>query len=363
MTARPKICLIGGGNITNLRHVPALLKIDAADVVGVIAADADAATRTAARIKNARSAVIDAESPFTDQAAGIDWFAECDAVVIGTPPRTHHPLAAACLKLGKHVLTEKPMAMNAAEARDLVDIGQAAGKNLAVMHNFQFSNGVQRLERLLKAGELGDVVSVFMTQFTSRERRLPKWYKDLPLGLFFDEAAHFFYVLRRLVGPVSVLDGFGQFGPDPADQTPVLMSVELLAGGTPVHLSINFNAPVCEWLFVVSGSRKMAIYDFFRDILIVAPNDGQHYAMDILRTSSAMTIQHWTGFVANGVRLVTGQLHYGVDVVMGKYIAALTGAPLDPAVSGQAGLDTVTAMSAVVDAVARRSHRLAASAP
>src|SRR6185437_11889788 len=142
--------LIGGGNITNLRHVPALLKLDAADVVGVIGADADAAARTASRIKNARSAVVDAASPFADQVGRIDWFAACDAVVIGTPPRTHHPLAASCLKLGNHVLTEKPMAMNRAEAEDLVEAARGAGKNLAVMHNFQFSNGVQRLERLIK---------------------------------------------------------------------------------------------------------------------------------------------------------------------------------------------------------------------
>ena len=54
------------------------------------------------------------------------------------------------------------------------------------MHNFQFANGATRLHRLMREGALGDIASFFLMQFTSRNRRLPSWYKDLPLGLFFD---------------------------------------------------------------------------------------------------------------------------------------------------------------------------------
>src|SRR5690606_36328485 len=132
------------------------------------------------------------------------------------------------------------------------------------------------------------------------------------LGLFFDEASHFIYMLRRLGGPISVLDAQGQFGADTADRTPVLMNATMTAGGIPAQMMINFNSPVCEWMFVVSGSCKLAYYDFFRDILVVVPNVGAHYAKDVLRTSALSTLGHWSGFVSNGLRLVTGILHYGV---------------------------------------------------
>jgi predicted dehydrogenase len=360
VSRRPKIALIGGGNITNLRHVPALQRVGRADVVGVIGVDGASVARTANRIEGAATAVVNPAADFTAQVRDLAWFDRCDAVVIGTPPRTHHPIATACLALGKHVLTEKPMAMDPAEATDLAAAAAAAGRHLAVMHNFQFARGMRRLEKLLRAGQLGDPVSAFLFQFTTRERRLPAWYRDLPLGLFYDEAAHFFYLCRRLLGPVAVLGGSGHVPADEADETPVLMSVDMRAGDVPVHLFVNFNAPVCEWQFVLSGTRKLAVYDFFRDILVVLPTDGQHLPLDILRTSLSATIQHWSGFVSSGIWLVQGRLQYGVDVVMDRFIDAVCGRPLDPNLSVHAGVATVEAMSAVVAAVRSNSHPIVA---
>jgi len=284
----------------------------------------------------------------------VPWLSGVDLVVIGTPPRTHANLAASALRRNLNVLVEKPVTIEPSETRTLADTARSMNRTLAVMHNFQFANGAARLHRLMQSGELGEIISFFMLQFTSRNRRLPVWYKDLPLGLFFDEASHFIYMLRRLGGPIEVLDAQGQLGPDPKDRTPILMNATLTAGGKPAQLMINFNAPVCEWLFVVSGSKKLACYDFFRDTLIILPNDGSHLAMDVLRTSTFSTIGHWAGFIANGIRLVSGNLHYGVDKVVSHVLDALDGAPLPEEISIERGFETVAIMSKIAKLVESR---------
>lgn len=351
------ICLFGGGNITNLRHIPALKKQKNVRISGLIGKNEAHVHQTAATLKLANHYCLSDEAPLSDQLRQLDWFGQSQAVVLGTPPQTHYALARACLEAGKHVLVEKPMAMNPPEAEELVQLAAEREVILCVMHNFQFSRGMSKLTRLLEKGELGQIVSFQQSQLTSRNRRLPVWYQDLPQGLFFDEAAHFFYLLQRFGGEIQIRHCFSHHASDATDRTPQLMSVEMLAGDIPTHLFINFNSPVCEWLFTIVGEKKLAVYDFFRDILILLPNDNQHMAGDILRTSLTATLHHWQGFIGSGLRLVSGNLHYGVDVVVAKFLQSISSGKADPAIEGLRGLETVTAMSEVADNLTRAQER------
>ncbi|WP_020675363.1 Gfo/Idh/MocA family protein [Geopsychrobacter electrodiphilus] len=354
-----RLCLFGGGNITNLRHLPAIRKTKHVEAIGLIGKKNQDLTSTAARYNLKNTYLINDGKDIRNQLESLAWFTTTDAVLIGTPPQTHFLLAKTCLDLGKHVLVEKPMTMNPAEAKELISLAAEKNLTLNVMHNFQFSRGMQRLIELVESKQLGEIVSFQQSQLTSRNRRLPSWYKDLPLGLFFDEASHFFYLLQRLGGSLQILNAYGHFNDDVSDKTPQLMSVEMSAGGIPTHLAINFQSPVCEWLFTVVGDKRLAIYDFFRDILIVLPNDQQHLAFNILRTSGTATIQHWKGFLSSGIRLVTGQLHYGVDIVLQSFIDSVLSNKSAPHIDGKRGLDTVTAMCQVVEKIsdARNAKR------
>lgn len=348
-----KLSLFGGGNITNLRHLPALRKSKRAEIMGLIGKNPQDLSTTTSRHHLRNSYLLNDETNIKTQLNNLPWLSQSDSVLIGTPPQTHFELAKICLELGKHVLVEKPMAMNPQEAEELVSLATEKKLTLNVMHNFQFSKGMQRLIALAESGQLGQILSFHQSQLTSRNRRLPAWYKDLPLGLFYDEAAHFFYLLLRLGGPIQILSSYGHFDENPADETPQLMSVEMSAGGIPTHLSINFQSPVCEWLFTVVGDKRLAVYDFFRDILIVLPTDRQHLAFDILRTSGTATIQHWKGFFTSGIRLITGQLHYGVDVVIQNFINSIANSKNDTHIDGTCGLETVRAMDQVVKKISK----------
>jgi scyllo-inositol 2-dehydrogenase (NADP+) len=346
-----RVAIVGAGNISNTRHIPALKKQANVDIVGVVGIKQKNIDRTLAKWQIPNSILLKAE-PYSSELERCEWFKSVDAVVIGAPPKEHYPLAKAALVAGKHVLLEKPMTMNTEEADELIDLARTKKRIFCVMHNFQFTSGIQKLERVIAAGGLGEVKSFYEVQLTNKFRRLPEWYNDLPLGLFYDEAPHFMYMLETFGGKLEIQNAYAHMSEDKAVQTPVLLNVSLKAGKYPASIFLNFESPVCEWYFIVAGSKKIAYYDLFKDILIVIPTDNEHYAPDILRNSWLMTWHYWLGFVKNGFKMVSGNLLYGHEVVVGKFIKSVeTGAPIDPVISGESGKRTVEYMNDIADAV------------
>lgn len=87
-----------------------------------------------------------------------------NAVVIATPTITHHTLAAAALRAGKHVLVEKPIATRLAEAEELCELAEAGGRVLMVGHVFLYNAAVRRIKEYLDQGKLGQVFYIAMTR-------------------------------------------------------------------------------------------------------------------------------------------------------------------------------------------------------
>lgn len=83
--------------------------------------------------------------------------ANLDVVCIATPNTLHKPLTLAALEAGCHVLCEKPMAMNAAEARDMLAAADRASKRLMINFSFRFRNESMAMKRAVDEGMLGDI--------------------------------------------------------------------------------------------------------------------------------------------------------------------------------------------------------------
>lgn len=346
---KTKIAIIGAGNISNTRHIPALKKMRDIEITGVVGVRRTNLERTMSAHKITNQLLIEDEN-FEIAMKNSKWFSEVDAVVIGAPPKEHYPLVKASLLNNKHVLVEKPMTMSVEEATELISLAKKQNKIFCVMHNFQFASNMRKLEQRINKRELGDIVSFDEFQLTNKYRRLPEWYNDLPLGLFYDEAPHFMYLLERLGGPLKIKKTFAHPSSTKGDNTPSLLSVSLDAGKYPAHIFLNFEAPICEWFFVVNGSKKIAFYDLFKDILVVLPTDNEHYALDILKTSWRATFQYWRGFMMNGMKMVSGNLLYGHEVVMREYIDAVSGRKsVDPSIDGSAGKRTVEYMQDIIN--------------
>src|SRR5690606_9585115 len=82
---------------------------------------------------------------------------EIDAVYIAVPNKFHAPLAIQALEADKHVVLDKPFAMNLAEAQEVAAVAQRTGKILTLGMNMRFEPLPQRIKSLVARGELGEI--------------------------------------------------------------------------------------------------------------------------------------------------------------------------------------------------------------
>ena len=83
---------------------------------------------------------------------------EIDGVIVALPNYMHKDETVRLLRAGKHVLVEKPMAMNAAEAEEMVAVARETGCLLMVGHMWRFDDQVGWLRRVIDGGMLGEIV-------------------------------------------------------------------------------------------------------------------------------------------------------------------------------------------------------------
>lgn len=345
------VCIIGGGNISNTRHVPALKKLKNVRITGVIGASQKKIDSTCQKNHIPNGLLVNDPKNDINKVKACEWFQNVDAVVIGTPPHQHYPLVKMALLLGKDVLVEKPMTMNEKEAKELVELAKKKNLIFNVVHNFNFTTGMKKINKIVESKKYGEIVSITEVQFTNRNRRLPSWYNELPLGLFYDEAAHFIYLLKRHGGKLDIEAAHAIYNEDKEDKTPRILSVDAKAGNVPVHMFLNFNSPVCEWNYVINFENRIINYDLFRDIVVDLPTDNEHLSKDILKNDLSRTFQYWWGFIKNGFRMISGNLLYGHEVILEKFIHAVETREVDEYMTGECGMSTVISMNDIVDKV------------
>lgn len=342
-----RIGVVGLGWVGQARHIPALTANPAFQLVGV-------ADRSESRVREFAARKPQFAADNATRLADIDWIDEVDAISVATAPFAHHDLVGEALERGLHVITEKPFAMNPAEGRAMVKAAEASGKTLAVVHNFQFARSMRRLDRDLTSGRIGDIKGLRAIQFGNPARRLPIWYQDLPLGLFYDESPHLLYLLSRLAGPLNLARAVCVENRD-GGATPYHIDAWFRSeAGYPISMSCCFEASLSEWYLIVHGERATAIVDIFRDIYLRLPNDGGHGTREVVRTSGLATLQHWVQHGSSGALHLAGKLRYGNDHVFARFAAGIhgDGEALEP-IAGAAALRTLELQHDIITQSAR----------
>jgi predicted dehydrogenase len=176
-----------------------------------------------------------------------------DAVIVATPPRTHHPIVRAALEAGKHVLVEKPLATTSADARDLIAAAEARDLVLMPGHTFVYSPPVNKVRELIEQGTLGDLYFV-----TSSRMNLGKYQAD---GVICDLAPHDLSILLYwLDEPITEVAASGLSVLEPNVPTTAFLTLTF-ASGAAANVQISWLAPRKVREMIVVGSRQMVQYD------------------------------------------------------------------------------------------------------
>ncbi len=160
---------------------------------------------------------------------------EVDAVLVATPNNCHIKDTLMALECGKPVLVEKPMAMNAAEARQMVDAAARKHLLLGVAQIFRFADCVQRMRTHVAAGKIGRVMMA-RSQFCYPADLHPRrWIGDAAVaggGPVADVGVHCIDVLRFILNddPVSV-SAHGWFNESGSMELAAVLSLEFARGG------------------------------------------------------------------------------------------------------------------------------------
>src|SRR5579864_3390794 len=189
--------VIGIGDITKRRVIPAIQAEPRSRLYGFVTRDPAKAVPYGVKVW-----------PTLDEALTDP---QVDAVYVGTPVFLHAPQTIQSLQAGKHVLCEKPMAMNEAEARAMLQAADEGGKTFGVAYYRRCYPKVQRAKQLIAAGAIGKPVVAELAchaWFDGEGSR--SWLVDPAKaggGPLFDIASHRIDVLNFLFGQPQSVSG------------------------------------------------------------------------------------------------------------------------------------------------------------
>ncbi|HEX5847844.1 MAG TPA: Gfo/Idh/MocA family oxidoreductase [Rubrobacter sp.] len=162
----------------------------------------------------------------------------CDAVLVASPPRSHHAVAKTALEAGKHVLCEKPLATGLGEAFDLVRTAERAECYALVSQNYRHNAPFRAVQRVVREGRIGDLVSIYIGCLRdTRGLFEPDDFRySMRHPYVLDMAIHHFDLIRAATGrEVRGVFARSRRVPDtPFVHDPAVAAVLDLDGGVPV---------------------------------------------------------------------------------------------------------------------------------
>jgi predicted dehydrogenase len=185
--------IVGCGHVAEVAHLPALARVPSVEVVAV--ADADGA-RAAAAAGPGATVHPSVEALVADPRV--------EAVAVLVPPREHRAVTEAALAAGRHVLVEKPLALDAADADALVRAASDAGVVAMTGFNLRRLDVIRRAKEVVAGGGIGQVEVLRSVVTTNRrfDPSAPPWRRrrELGGGSLVEQGVHHFDLWRHLLG-------------------------------------------------------------------------------------------------------------------------------------------------------------------
>ena len=162
-----KFGIIGCGGIANGKHFPALAKLS--DKVEIVAF----CDTVIERAEKAAKEYGTADALVTEDYKALLAREDIDVIHVLTPNISHSYITVDALEAGKHVMFEKPMAINYAEAKEMLDAAQRTGKKLTIGYQNRFRADSLATYDACSKGELGDIY--FAKAHAIRRKGVPTW--------------------------------------------------------------------------------------------------------------------------------------------------------------------------------------------
>lgn len=201
-----------------------------------------------------RQAIVAGEVRFCASIAELLRGEDIDTVLVATPPSSHYALAREVLAAGKHCWVEKPLAMRAVEAHELVESARRRDLTLFVDETFLYDPLLQLARRWIDDGRLGQLYHLSFERLgMGRIRR--------DSNVWWNSAPHDLSILRYLApAPVEGVhvDAFSYLQNGIADMA--VASVRL-RGGISAHIYLSWLSPLKVASIVVVGSKGMLHYE------------------------------------------------------------------------------------------------------
>jgi predicted dehydrogenase len=286
MSGKVRFAIIGAGAVADYHHVPGIRLDPRAELVAACDPNESLLERRKSEWGLART---------TSRYAEVANDPGIDAVIICTPNDTHFPITMACLEAGKHVMCEKPLGLNAAEARQMYQTARARQLRHMTAFTYRFAPSMRYLRHLVFSGGLGIPRHFRSQRFLDWPETSWGWRqykKSAGAGDLFDMTIHRIDYAQDLMGAMtSICGAVAQFvprdrnpdgstcAPSEVDDWSALICQFARGGvgvleGTTLAKGYHYDGFGHDWA-EVNGSEASAVYQLKEPNSILVGRHGQ----------------------------------------------------------------------------------------
>lgn len=208
-----------------------------------------------------------------------------------TPEHSHYPIAKACLQAGKNVLLEKPIALELAEANELIDLSHEKNVKFTIGYSQRFNPKIAYAKKSINDGTLGKVVNVMVSRHLSRNlgKKIANRVKLSPAAMESTHDLDFVFWLLAPAKPVRVYSQ-GAYGymKEINGSYDCMWSTVTMDDGTLVVVGGGWNLPpsypnYCgTWIEITGTEGALILDDTSRDNWLNTVKDGTQYPMSTM---------------------------------------------------------------------------------
>ena len=240
---------------------------------------------------------------------------EVEAVYNPLANSLHAQWNLAAIAAGKHVLSEKPFASNAAQAREVCDAGKRAGVKVIDGFHYLYHPVTKRLHELVASGELGELQRVeTMVMIPAPQPKDPRWSLPLAGGALMDLGCYSLHAIRAMAplagGNPTLLDVRGAERPGLPGVDEWVDADLIYPSGVTATARCNMNGTRTEMTYRAIGSKGQAIVSNFilphtDDSLEVKTIDGERIEHAGTRSSYTYQLDAFSALIRKGIPMPT----------------------------------------------------------